>query len=376
MAVLGCAHIYTAIVYWRGGRRVLGTLENLSSVHWDRKLNEVGEATIVVGRGTLSRDCCILISQIQTWQHELHLYRDGERVWQGPITDVSETRQTQDGQNTHMVTIAARDVTKYLDVRVNPHGFTFTGDAALLAEQLAADACTLDDPQLMRMITSIETGTTVNISAAAQSVYVLAEWRNLGNIGLYWTTVDRAIYLFGLSSPPFPGVINLSADDLAAAVTVQQNGQLYANVIYAHGSYSGTQTLPNVVPMSDPWQVTLGHPEATVNRGYVEALIDATSAQMQSEVSAAAQQGLVNAGAYQLLRVADNSQINPQANVTVDQLICGAQVNLARHPEFCTWANSTMQLSRVICDFASEGEKIGISLVQMPPIVPSPSTEA
>ena len=76
-----CGH-HRAFVYERGGVVPVGELTPLQSVRWNRKRDEVSDAEATIG----TTECCDLLGDLRTTKHELHIERDGVRVWQGPIT--------------------------------------------------------------------------------------------------------------------------------------------------------------------------------------------------------------------------------------------------------------------------------------------------
>lgn len=83
---------HRAFVYERGGVNVVGELEPLSAVHWQRIRDDISTAYITVPTAA----CCELLADVRSAIHELHLVRDGDTVWQGAVTRVEyEHEQTQ-----------------------------------------------------------------------------------------------------------------------------------------------------------------------------------------------------------------------------------------------------------------------------------------
>lgn len=69
-------------IYERGGVTPVGELTPLVKVRWERIRDEisVAEATLPTS------ECCELLGDLRTVLHELHIERNGQKVWQGPIT--------------------------------------------------------------------------------------------------------------------------------------------------------------------------------------------------------------------------------------------------------------------------------------------------
>jgi hypothetical protein len=76
---------HTAFIYDRGASGApMGQVDGVVRVKWNRQRDAISEAEIV-GRAT-APGCCELLSRTRSMRHELVIMRDGERVWEGPIT--------------------------------------------------------------------------------------------------------------------------------------------------------------------------------------------------------------------------------------------------------------------------------------------------
>lgn len=73
---------HTAGAYERGGAVAVGMFPKATFVQWGRVRDEISEAIVHVPLD----GCCDLLEQIEPVQNELHIFRDGESVWQGVIT--------------------------------------------------------------------------------------------------------------------------------------------------------------------------------------------------------------------------------------------------------------------------------------------------
>jgi hypothetical protein len=75
---------HRAFVYERGGVVPVGELEPLSAVRWERVRDEISTASVAVP----TYNCCELLGDLRCILHELHIERNDETVWQGPITRI------------------------------------------------------------------------------------------------------------------------------------------------------------------------------------------------------------------------------------------------------------------------------------------------
>lgn len=99
---------HSAVITDRGGGQVIARLENLSEVKWNRLLDDMSYASITLDE----KSCSTQIERldlIEPRRHELVIYREGKRVWEGPLAE----RQQRGGS----LTLVADDVLTYLDHR-------------------------------------------------------------------------------------------------------------------------------------------------------------------------------------------------------------------------------------------------------------------
>lgn len=125
---LGCGDY--VIGYAMRGGVLKGLLPGVTSVSFDRKLNDVSTAKITMGGGAggiggFASSCCEAVNKITCiggpWAVEIHIFRNLKLVWCGPLTDML----LEPGSGT--ITLEARDLFSLFDRRFW-HG---TGDRTL-----------------------------------------------------------------------------------------------------------------------------------------------------------------------------------------------------------------------------------------------------
>lgn len=107
---LGCGQ-YEVYFKSRGGDTFICRARNLTSVNWNRKLNEVSEASVAFALNGQDAECCNCVGTINPWEHEIAIYRDGEEVWCGPITNGDIDLETL------TATYQAKDLSAWFDHR-------------------------------------------------------------------------------------------------------------------------------------------------------------------------------------------------------------------------------------------------------------------
>src|SRR4051812_24322497 len=82
-----------------------------SSLTWERISNQPSTATVELGglTGDWDQEVCEIVNDIDVWAHEVGIYRNGHRVWCGPVTAIDDTA---DGS-----TVTAHDVSAWLGER-------------------------------------------------------------------------------------------------------------------------------------------------------------------------------------------------------------------------------------------------------------------
>src|SRR5262245_51016274 len=73
---------HKAFIYKRGGTEFVDEVTPCSMVRWQRARDDISTAEVAVP----TTECCELLGDLRCVIHELHIERDGEVVWQGPIT--------------------------------------------------------------------------------------------------------------------------------------------------------------------------------------------------------------------------------------------------------------------------------------------------
>lgn len=222
---LGCGEA-TAYLYDRGGQQRLYRFEagSVLSLEWERVLSDVGAATLTVDAGLCD---CAWLGRMRTVRHELVIYRDGDRVWEGPLTRIaySPTR----------VTILAKDVSWWFTKRRLDSYFR-TGNAVDLAYELAQAAFAYDDPNVRNYLQrrSLK-GPTYTAAYNKTDGYIIDALDDLVEAGIDWSVMGRRIFFWASINPVARTNIVRSGRDLAAEVTVFEDGESLATRAYSTG---------------------------------------------------------------------------------------------------------------------------------------------
>lgn len=213
MAQAGCG-THAARIVDRGGATV-AEAEILTEVEWNRVLDEVSTARVVVSpRG----DCCERLGNVRSWRHQLQIYRDDRYVWEGPI----QTVDWKFGE----IEIFARDVLAWLDYRVPHQDMTFADtDVTAIAQALIEDGFAPDDPGH-----TVEVVGKAGVTSARRYLKDVGQTgdhlRDLAETGIDYTAVGSTILL--LPEDHLQSVGRMSDADFPDGLIVSEDGTALA----------------------------------------------------------------------------------------------------------------------------------------------------
>jgi len=168
-------------------------LTPLTAVRWSRIRDAISEGYAVVG----TTECCDLLGDLRTVRHELHIVRDGDEVWQGPITRLEYEFDNVKVYAEDMLWVAKRTVLKtgYNNGSPNPLGNVVDRMDWLLRSQTYAPH---GDP--WRMVSHLhpihhDDDPTTSRKAAAFQYYTWEDFDKYAeDHGTDYTVVNRDIY--------------------------------------------------------------------------------------------------------------------------------------------------------------------------------------
>ena len=371
---LGCGD-NRVFVYSRGGTTRLGEITGMVQVKWARQRDAITEATVTVR--DWSDDCGELLAMLRSWQMELVIFRDNGqgpvRVWEGPITLLT--------YEVDQVTIGAHDCMAYVYRRILRIGFNDAYRASgggltpvtLRSQWIIQNALSYDDPNLLAYMQVIYQPDDARNSRVVNAFDVTA-WQQVDDFaaksGLDYVTVGRKIILFDTHTP-IGRLPEMRDGDFGTPPIVTEYGMQLAN-FYAVTNNAG------VYGTADRFDVN-GDPEFY---GYIEMLSSAYGESDQaaaSEVLTAEQRARLEetlaeqaerniSGRYPaplVVRVPDNSTLNPEINVGINQLIPGVHIPL-RAADTLRQVTQMQKLDRVEVTQTDKVEQVQITLSPAP----------
>jgi len=365
-ATLGCG-THRVEIYRRGGLTRVGQLDGISHVDWERKRDDISTAQIVLSGWSL--DCGELLADLQTWAYEVVITRENgyskDRVWEGPITLLT--------YETDRVTIEAKDVMAYCYRRIirqamsdTANGDTVTSRAARIIQNALAP----DDPNILSYLQVLSTPDDAMQyrSTPAYSRTAFEEIDDMAaNAGLDYAAIGRSILVW--STRHRIGTLPEFQDsDLGSPPIVSEYGMNMANVyvvsdgngIYGEANrldVSGNDPVYGRVEMlSSTWATDSEEETGTYTQEGINTMIESFEGFAERSIADRYPPPVI-------VRVPDNTTLNPGTVLSIQQLVPGVVIPL----------RSTGTLRNVIADqkldsikVIEEGGKETISITLSP----------
>jgi hypothetical protein len=268
----------------------------LTAVEWTRTLDAVSTAQATINP---DGDCCGRLGRISTWRCRLVIFRDGQYVWDGPITGITWSL----GQ----VEIRAQDVLAWLGDRWPHENKTFTNaDLSDIAEWLIQDGYQPDDPGHTVEVVG-RAGVSGSRSYSAGIGQTLDHLGQLAEAGIDYTAIGSKILL--LPETHLVPVGRLSDTDLPDGLEVSEDGTgLVTRWAVAGSEDSGVIGVAGGI---DPYY------------GLHERYVEQTEITDQASADQAAQARLRTSGVVPVVIDTQQVTISPDAAVNVPSLVPG-----------------------------------------------------
>jgi len=349
-----------APVQW-GGEELRG----VARVQWGRVANDVSEAVVTVSGAPDGAMCCSQIEKILPHAYELRIWRDGELVWEGPISQDVETSLGGD------YVITARDVIDWLEGengRPNLFNLNYPGsDPVTIARDILVRNLTdtwavpNDYPMVLDYLYTSLAGETIAWAPGLVVERIMDLWEELTDYGLNFTTLGRSIYLTGRADTTTPVMAQLTQEDTNSPIVVTQDGEELGNV--------GIAVRPNADSDLPPTLFIQGSPNSIYRPAY--RVVDVDKAVGTTTARRAAQRAIAGRTVPPLIVTMDgNAQLYPTAPIQINEIICGWTridfVAAGRGTEgLCKPVQQAMTCASMNVEWVPGLEKVQVALVPL-----------
>jgi hypothetical protein len=372
-ARLGCGK-NRVHVYRRGGEVWVGEITPLVNVTWERRRDDIG--SIRLDTNGFSSDCGALLREIHCWTHELVVFRDGERVAEGPITRITDTPTG--------VHIEAGDVMRYVYRRLMRQGYNDSyrvlnnvqyGSMSVVhrARQIIMNALAPDDPNVLAHLTSFDFPDDARESRAVPDMAKTA-WEEVDSLaataGLDYSVIGRRIILND-THRPIGRLAEMRTQHFTDPPVVSEYGMLYANV-FGVTNNNGLYGLASRFTDNDPGPTGLVEMLASAygeeeGGGSVETMDSEAQGELERVLALQAERSISARYPIPLVvRVPDNSTLMPDTPVKINHLVPGVWIPLRAEGtvrEIAQW----QKLDAVtVTQDAAGGEKVTVTMSPAP----------
>lgn len=372
-AGLGCG-VNRVFLFRKGGEVPLGEITGASLVDWGRVRDDISDARIVVPVASADSNCRDLLANTRSWLHEIVIFRDAGngpvRVWEGPVTRVTYENDK--------VEIAARDVMYWVYRRILRQGYNDAyrkGGGGLTrvtirSQRIVQNALAYDDPNILPYLTSLTKSDDARQSRVVPD-YSRTAWQEVDDMaaksGSDYTTVGRRIIIWDTHNPI--GVLPEMRDgDFESGVIVTEYGAQAANV-YASTNNNGIYGIVERDFMRDEY----GSIEM-LNSAWGEEDEAGTTETLTSEAREKLEESLTEQAERNIsarwpvpvvVRVPDNSTLNPDVQLGINQLIPGVHIPL-RATQTLRKVAQVQKLDVVKVTQTSSGEQVRVTMSPAP----------
>lgn len=379
-----CVERHTAMIYDRGGKYRMNQLIDLASVKWGRARNAVTDATVVLTGRSCSAQSTV-INAIEPRRHELVIFRGTERVWEGPIAQVSSLSGS--------ATIIAQDVGSYLFGTALSVDWpnSESGGPSLMTERIeeilvheltvpyqmvvgtgaAAHTITvdrwegLDPPVNLLDFLEVRPGTVLTFSGTVAFEMTVGEHvANLARSGVDVTMVGRKILVWD-SAVALGRTRQLTENDFTGDPEVISSGAEFAAIFHTTAQQQeGADTAPTVAgnagqvdPYYGAW--TMIHTADSEEGAASDASQDALNSQ--------AQRGLVGRNPVPVeIRMPGDAGLRLSHDLTINELVPGVEMPVLARLNLRQISQMQI-LERMSVTEEAAGENISVTLVPSGP---------
>jgi hypothetical protein len=370
---LGVGH-NRVFVYTRGGTEKIGEITPLSLLRWGRKRDAISVCNISIS--AWDSDMRTFLGTLRTWQHELVIFRDGVRVWEGPIVRISG--------DAHKLDIEAQDVMAYVYRRIMRQGYNDSyriingqqiGQSTVVnrAARIIMNALAYDDPNVLPYLTLIENDDDATTSRVVPE-YTSTAWEEVDDLaatgGLDYVASGRRIVLWD-THRPIGRLPEMRDGDFSNSPIVSEYGMSAANYFAVTDNQGTWGAASKVDPEEGPgptgWIEQLasafGESEAI---GVDRNLTREDIRRLRQSLAKQARRNLEGRWPPPVaVRVRDNATLDPTLNIGINQLVPGVWIPLraeATVRELAEW----QKLDSMEVNETEAGETISVVMSPAP----------
>lgn len=374
---------YRVFVYEQGGQQIIGEITDQTLLRYRRIRDDISNCTVMYN-GT-DDQICELLGNIRCWMHEIVVFRNGRRVWEGPITRLT--------YYTDRVEVEAQDVMAYLYRRIMRQGYNdsyrlltvqddTTGGVVQVqtglntvverASRIIVNGLAPHDINILPYLTRFDFEDDARQSRVVPD-YATTCWQEVDDLaataGLDYTVVGRRIILND-THRPIGRLPQMTNGDFSEPPIVSEYGMQLANY---YAVTNGNGVWGHARPLAEGDNNEFYGPVELLTSAYgeteagpEEVLTQEARAQLIETLEQQAARGIASRWPTPLVvRVPDNSTLNPHVEIGFDQLVPGVWVPLVASGT-CRSVEQWQKLDEVTIEVTPSGESIQVTMSPAP----------
>jgi len=361
---LSCAQ-HKAFIYDRGGERKLLELEPLTRVRWERLRDDISSATAYVAAA--SQECAEKLVLAEAGRVELVIFRDNERVWEGPVTHVAFQGDSVEITAKDLMYYAYRTIIRheYDNRHPNTTKVLQRVDRVLTAEMARKEALVpkINFLENVSFIYASSEGVTDARTTSRILPYETTVFEHIDNFaargGIDYTVVGRRVLFFDVHQKIGQTPMVTRDDFLADPIITQYGSELATQVAMTDGK-GHFAVAGEVDPYYGEWEV--------LHQAYDEDA-EATGEEPPSveEMMSQAQRVYVQGHLPPLVvRVPENTGLNPNGVLDIADLVPGVWIPLSASLPGRTLTQMQKLDNMSVEETAESGEVITVTLSPAP----------
>lgn len=357
---LGCGQ-HTVVITERGGTKVLGEVPKLVNVEWERVRDDISHAQF---RSAATGQCCDVLGAASTGFHELHIYRDGTPVWEGPITRIEYERDHIDVFAEDILWVAKNTA---LSTGYN-HAHPNIVKGGWVMNWLLKDMTFNKDGDPWKAAAHVHwmTGSDDPSTTAAVKAWSMTTWEDFDKFaedrGMDYTVAGRDIYFWDTHlkwrTLPQPLLEQWLPEGLAL---VEYGNEFATRVIVTNGNgYYAARQAP-------AWGISKYRYIDHVASSYNESAANEVPTTEELKAWGEQAQSLLDSSfpAPVRVRVPENSGLSPLAPYDINDLIAGAWVEVVAQ-SLCRQTDQWHKIDNVKVSEENGDEVVTVSTVVAP----------
>jgi hypothetical protein len=368
---LSCT-LHTAELFDRGGRKKIGSLGPLTRVKWERRRDDISVAQVWIG--TVDKSCSEVLRLAETNRTELVIFRGNKRVWEGPVNRIAYQGAS--------VEIEAKDLMYYVQRTIMRHEYdsrypnvenVLDRVKRIMTAELARKEALDPSTNLLNHVRYIYAppGSDDARTAARTLPYEMTVFQHVDNYawrgGLDYTVVGRSIMFFDVHTRIGQTPMVTADDFIGDPVITQYGAELTTYVAMTDGKghfgaagYPASPGKPlGIDPYYGEWEVLHQAYDENASTPNPEDDNLPSVAEMTSQARRSYVQGM---RPPVVVRIPDNTRLNPKGVLTIEDLVPGVWIPLSASLPGRT-INQMQKLDNMSVEETGEGgEEIKVTL--------------